>query len=114
MAKINSFKKATAQSSEDLVRLFNLLQANIEKALTPVMRTPILDGVLLENVNLVSGAVNKVEHKLGRKVRGYLIVSNSTPASIYDYLNNTAYDSQRDVYLSLSTSASCTVNLWVF
>ncbi len=115
MAKIDAFKKITAQNGDqDVSRLLNTVQFNVEKMLAPLARTVILDGLLLENVTVRSTGINSIEHKLGRKVRGYILVSTSTPTSLYDYLNNTTYDSQKDLYLLLSSTADCVVNLWVF
>ena len=108
------FNTGAAPTAGEMQRFLQALQANVEKILTPLSRTPYFDGVLLENITVTAGGVTNVEHKLGRKVRGYFITSKSTTASIVDYLNNTAFDSQRDLYLSLSTTADCVVNIWIF
>ncbi len=82
------------------------LQENVERAISEVIRSPLLDGFLLEDVALVSGS-NQVSHKLGRSARGYFVVSKSNASTIYD----TAKD---DKFVTLVTSGAVTVSLWVF
>ena len=108
------FNTGSNPTPAEMQRFLQALQANVEKILTPLSRTPYFDGVLLDNVTLLASGVNNVEHKLGRKCRGYFVTSKSAPADIYDYLNNTTFDAQRDKYLVLSTSADCVVNIWIF
>ena len=52
--------------------------------LDPVVANPIVNSNLLESVSLASG-VNVINHKLGRKQRGYIIVDQDASAEIYRY-----------------------------
>ena len=100
MSRTGFFKKVYQGTQES-----QRLQDNIESALAPILRNPLLDGILLQ-ANLVSGN-NAIEHKLNRKIRGYIIVKKSANANIYD-------SSDDEQFLNLNSSAAVTVSLWVF
>lgn len=71
----------------------------------------ILDGILLQAQELVTGSQNVIAHKLGRDIRGYIITQRSADCRIWDdQLTNT----EKAKYLKLQTSANVTVNIWVF
>lgn len=89
-------------------RSFDTLQTNIEAAVGNFLRIPILDGVLLENIELIAGQT-AVQHKLDRKFKGYIIVRKSNAASIYDIVNN-----EPEKYVTLDSSIPCTVSIWIF
>jgi hypothetical protein len=86
------------------------LQDNVADAISEVIKNPLLNGRLIENVGLGT-TVNNVEHKLNRKLTGYLIVSVSAPVTIHDDLTTVA---KPELYLPLTASAPCVVKLWVF
>lgn len=82
------------------------IQANVERALSPILKCPILDGREIEDVALTAGS-NKIEHKLGRKVRGFFNGGQSNGATI-------SVVAKDENYLTLSASANVTVSLWVY
>lgn len=86
------------------------LQTNIEQAVAQVIRNPLIDGRIIEGVVLSTSAL-KIEHKLGRKVRGYIVLTRNANAEVYD---NVSTEPQLELYLPLLASAPVTVNLWVF
>ena len=59
----------------------------------------------------MSGSFTSVEHKLGRKTRGYLVIRKSAAETVYEEVED--YDN-RKLFLKLKASGSVTVNLWVF
>ena|ERR1043165_2183268 len=91
-------------------RQMTQLQTNVEQAVAEVIRSPILNGRLIDSVAL-STTVTKVEHKLGRPIRGYWVVRNNAGAVLQDNLDS---ESQPELYLPLIADLSCTVYLWVF
>lgn len=101
MSKAKFFRKVFAGTQES-----QRLQSNIEDAVTAALKNPLLDGRLLNDVALISGNT-KIEHKLDRKIRGYLVVRKSVAANIYDVSND-------DLFLTLNSSAAVTVSIWVF
>lgn len=72
----------------------------------------ILDGVLIEDQALVTGANgNSITHKLGRAYKGYIVVRRS------DYtLSHGDQPSLTDtsLFINIRASVACTVTLWVF
>ncbi len=89
------------QGSQELQRL----QKNVEDAFGPIVKNVLLNGRLLE-ATLASGS-NKIEHKLGRKINGYIIVKRNANVSVY----NTSDD---ELYLTLNSSGAASVSIWVF
>ena len=82
------------------------LQTNVESAIGSAIRNPLLNGRLISDVQLVSGDT-KLEHKLARAPKGYLIVKRSNASTIFDA-------SSDDLFLTLTASGSVTVSLWIF
>jgi hypothetical protein len=70
---ISNFKKINDPKLPSLQGV----QDNVREALQPFITNPLLDGVLLENLDLNSGE-NLIEHKLGRDYRGYVLCSTGT------------------------------------
>ncbi len=101
MSKPRFFRK-TLGGDEDS----RSLQTNIEQAIAGFIKSPLLDGLQLDDVSLATGNT-KIKHKLGRKIRGYLIVKRSNASTIYDSASD-------DLFLTLNASAPLTVSLWIF
>lgn len=78
--------------------------------INPILSNPITSGVLLQNVKLVSGS-NSINHTLGRKLQGYVVVLNSANATFYDGQATNQYP---DLTLVLIASGAATVSLYVF
>jgi hypothetical protein len=97
---IRSFRKLGA--SDEL----NKVQDNIEYVLGPVLSSAIIDGVLLNDVKLVSG-LNVVDHKLGREPRGWIVVSPQANEQIWS-------SGQTRSTLLLNASGPITSSFWVF
>lgn len=86
------------------------LQTNVEQAVGQVIRNPLINGRLVEGIALTT-TTYKLEHKLGRPVRGYIVVGNGASAIIHDNLST---ETQPELYLPLIASTATTVNLWVY
>ena len=107
MGKRKGFYKVQLEEM-DHVELF---QDNVERVLGPILSSEIWDGVLLRDVYLETGTVQRIKHRLGRDIVGYVVVMKDTNASIWDEQTN---NTQRDLFLNLQTSADCKVSIWVF
>lgn len=103
---IAPFRKV--RSDDDVIRQ---LQGAIDLVFQTLLPKEILDGNLLKDVDLVSGSVNMVQHKLARKSQGYLVIKKNANATIWDSEDINDF---RDSFLQLRASADCTVSLWVF
>jgi hypothetical protein len=66
--------------------------------------------VLLKNLSLSSG-INLVQHKLGRKIQGWIVVRQRADARIWDDQDNNV---NVTTTLKLETSAAVEVDLWIF
>lgn len=88
----------------------NRVQDRLRVAITALSSVPLLDGVLLENVALVSGSFTAVPHRLARPWRGYIVVANGANAVVW----NQSPGNDASTFLYLQPSASVTVTLWVF
>ena len=87
-----------------------LMQTQWAQELNPVLNCPLIAGRLISQVALVNG-VTVVNHKLGRKLVGWLVTGISGSANIYD---NQATNQMPELTLSLTSNAAVTVSLWVF
>ena len=106
MARLRSLKKSSFEDRETAK-----LQTNMEIWTQQITNVPIIDGVLLRDIELTTGSVNKIEHKLGRKLIGWMIAGQNANAVVWDsQSNNTTPNSTVD----LNCSANVTINLWVF
>ncbi len=103
MAKGTGFRKFNSDDRE-----ITLLQDNVDSAFSQLQLSGISNGVLQVAVALVSGA-NTIVHKLGRRPRGYLAVSNSGGV-----LTDNIAAEGNDQNFTLTSSANCTVSLWIF
>lgn len=53
------------------------LQDAVKNSLNPILRKEILDGRLIDNIPLLNGAINHVQHGLQRAVNGYIVVKKN-------------------------------------
>lgn len=88
----------------------NLFQTNLQKTLSPIIKNPLTDGVLLQSVVLSSGS-NQVKHKLGRKITGWFVTRLRANVTIYDTQDT---NSLPEEFLTLVASGAATVDLFVF
>jgi len=78
--------------------------------LNPLLANPIVGGTILHNIVLKTGA-NVINHTLGQKLQGYMVVLNSAAVTFYD---SQATNQRPDLTLILNASGPTTVSLYVF
>lgn len=78
--------------------------------LNPVLANPAVLGILLPPQTLASGD-NTINHTLGRKLQGYVVVLNSAATTFYD---KQATNPRPQLTLVLNASGATTVSLYVF
>lgn len=71
----------------------------------------MLSGRLVRDVVLITGQVNKVEHKLNRALIGWLVTRKNAEADLWDSQADNIFPSRT---LDLNCAANVTVDLWVF
>lgn len=91
-------------------RVLQLIQSNVASVLQPLLTNPLSRSQLIENVQLSSG-LNIVNHTLGRKLRGWMIVRLRGPASTWDSQDT---NTKPNLTLLLNSSAAVSVDLMVF
>ncbi len=89
----------------------NRIQRNLEDSVNPIVDLPPMSGQILTDVAVATGSTVLVEHKLGRAYRGWVLVDNDTACTIHRDDTSTA---DTTLYLPLVSSATTTVDLWVF
>jgi hypothetical protein len=89
----------------------NRIRETLARSLESISKIALLNGNLLEDVELTAGSENLVQHGLGRTVRGWWLCDLDTAAIVNRY---DASDADLAVYLPLQTSATAIVSLWVF
>lgn len=92
----------------------------IRQAMNEVAQVPLLQGRLVENVKLSDGAVVKIKHGLGRKLRGWVLTdlydatSTGRIVRVRTSGGRNASD-ESDIWLRADGwGATITVGLWVF
>ena len=104
MRLLKPFAKTGIESFEDVERF----QDVVENVLGSIAASPIISGQLVADVSLTS-TPKRIEHKLGRKPLGYMVVRQDADATVYEQ------DEKRlDLFLNLASSNPVTVSLWVF
>ena len=90
------------------------VQTNVANTLTPVLKSLIVDGVLIKDIDLVSG-VNRINHTLGRVPEGWIIVDRNTTATVFKTIPTTAANTITDSStISLTSSGTVKVSIWFF
>lgn len=84
-----------------------LLQTNWATELNPLLKNPVNNGLLLKDIVIASGS-NVINHRLGRKMQGWVVVDINSSAQIY---RSAAFN---DLTLTLTSSAAATISLYVF
>ena len=82
------------------------VQDNVTNAFSTLSTMQILDGSLITNIKLSSGD-NKVAHGLNRIPLGWIVVDRSANANLY----RSSWD---DRNITINSSATSTIALWVF
>lgn len=88
--------------------LLNRIQDHLLRVINAIARKEIIDGRLIE-VQL-SPAPTRVEHKLGRVPRGWIVVNPIRGETFTEYQS----PDERFLYISSLSSAVFTARIWVF
>ena len=86
-------------------------QENIEQCLKPILNSPVIDGVLIKDID-VGTSDTVVNHKLGRSPLGWIVVKRNENAVIYE---SATTNNNRDKVLILKASSATTdTYFWIF
>lgn len=84
-----------------------LLQSGWAAQLNPLLADPTNNGFVLTGVVLSVGD-NVINHKLGRKLQGWIVTDQNAGGSIYRSAP------KNNLTLTLTSDADVTIDLWVF
>ncbi len=107
------FKKIQVASTEEITtKHINAVQDNIAQALGQLLGKDALDLSLLTNQVLSPNTINKIAHKLGRRLTGWMVVRNHGGYAILTDHQDT--NPAPELLLYLSSPTLVTVDLLVF
>lgn len=86
----------------------SLFQQSILDQFSQVGKIPFMNGTKLDDIDLITGQANTVDHKLGRKATGYFIFLKNTTADVW----NDPIAGETNIIFRCSSNV--TVSLWVF
>jgi hypothetical protein len=91
-------------------KVLTLLQNAWAAILNPWLRNPHSQSISLNSLQLAIGQ-NRINHLLGRKLQGWVIIRQRGPASLYDTQDS---NPNPELTLSLVASAAVSVDLEVW
>ncbi len=103
--------KENVSKPEDILRVVNALQGNIEDAIQPLIVKIQNDSLVLQNISLKTGQTNIINHLLGRRLLGWEISRQRSKAQIWDNQDNNL---SPQLTLFLDVSNDVIVDLVVF
>lgn len=95
---------------DNLLRIINSLQTNIENSVGSMTVKTQNDSLIINNISLTTGA-NLVSHGLGKNLVGWKLVRIRGDARVWDDQDNNA---SPNLTLKLQSSANVVVDLEVF
>lgn len=104
--RVTPFKQISTDSEQ-----LDRVQANIEAALKPLVGQPILNNVILQDIELVSGSENTINHGLSRELIGWILIKQDAGALIWDSQDDNTTTNKT---LILNASADVKVSILVF
>lgn len=112
---IKKYKKFYISPYNALAAELNTVQDSIEQVITPLTNSQIVDGNYLKEIDLTVSVDNLVEHKLGRKPLGWVVVRKFADANIWESLTAGGVSYDRTKFINFQTDATTTdVYFWIF
>jgi hypothetical protein len=109
----NSFINTFVRNTSDDERIESV-QNSLENSFRSIESCPLLDGHLLEGIELPNG-ITDIDHKLGRALKGWFLTRTRNLAG-GDICDKQSLHNIEDRILRLSSTyaATITVDIWVF
>lgn len=89
-------------------------QRAAEAGTAPSRALPFGDGNLIADIPLLAGTAKDIDHRLGRKYQGWIIVRLQTTAAPVIVELPTLPLNMRDKQIRIQATAICLVDLWIF
>ncbi len=97
-------------NTDDLLRVVNQLQGNIESSISSMVVKVQNDSEIVTNVSLIAGQVNIVNHSLGRKLSKWSAIRVRGQCHVWDTQDD---NPSQTLTLWLHTDTNVTVDLEV-
>lgn len=101
-------------SISEIVRSLNIIQDNVSQSLDPLTKKVQNDPTNLNDITLLEGQVNIINHTLGRKLLGYDVMLKKGPGRPPIISNDQDHNPSPQLTLWLWTTDDCQVNLMVY
>lgn len=88
----------------------SLMETSWASQLNPLLANAMNNSLILKSISLATGA-NVINHTLGRKLQGWIIVRQRASAAVYDTQDS---NQTPNLTLQLTASAPVVVDLAVF
>jgi hypothetical protein len=98
--------KRQGSDNEEIVKL----QDYIDEALGPILSNPLLNGVLLRNLNVQTGN-NLIAHKLDRKPLGFFVIRKRANINVWDSQDTEKLPNR---FFSLESSGNGSIDIIIF
>ncbi len=105
---VRHMAKASGIDADDIASM----QDSLERVLKPVSANPLLDGRLIEDIEIDGVSDTVVDHKLGRELRGWFLTRKSRAGAAVG--DDQANNDTPELTLILLSAAAQTVSIWVF
>lgn len=102
-------KKFTKNQTSDLT--LAQVQDNLVNCLNPLFNNPLLDGVLVKNIALVTGS-NIINNPIQRAIQGVIFVNKNAFSDFNLSAQATNPTPINTIIINLSASVTC--DLWIF
>lgn len=91
-----------------------LIQGNIQTALTPLENIPMVGGNLLRGISLTSGQDNLVQHGLDHTPIAFILAGINVDSRVWSPTSSSLNGASANrTVINLRCSTSCTISLWV-
>ena len=87
---------------------WSLMNPILAQALNPVLSNAIIQGELISNISLTANTPKTINHGLNRMMQGWFVIDNTASSNIW------RTSSLNTKTITLESSATTTISLWVF
>ena len=111
-----TYRKLYVNPQDPMAGVLNSVQDHIAQSITPLAESEIVDGNLIKEIDLTTGADNLIEHKLGREPLGWIVVRKFAAVDIYESLTDSSgssYDRKKFINFQVGTNMT-DVHVWIF
>ena len=88
-----------------------IIQEQLKKFTMQLEANPLLDGHILEDIDLAGGVATVISHKLGRQIQGWFFTDITSDIAAPLIYRTGTWD---DKFFELTASLACNVSVYVF